>query len=137
MKFSILFPYLFLFSLSLSAQKKADIHPIYKQHAECIEKDGSNLGMRQCTIESIDAWDKELNKVYKNLMDNLNEADQAALKKSQRKWIEFRDAEFEFLDSFIASRDGSMYITYYAMQKMAFIRARTAELYNHSLSAEY
>ena len=41
--------------------------------------------------------DKELNKAYKLVMSKLPKAQKAELKKSQRNWIKYHDAEFEFI----------------------------------------
>ena len=40
--------------------------------------------------------DKELNKVYKQLLSNLDETEKALLIKAQKDWIKFRDSHCEF-----------------------------------------
>ncbi len=45
-----------------------------------------------CTAKLFLESDKELNKVYKELKDSLKKEQKDKLTKSQRKWIEFRDA---------------------------------------------
>ena len=44
-----------------------------------------------------DFLDKELNRAYQLLKGCLDEDAQAALKKSQRAWLSYRDAEFDFI----------------------------------------
>lgn len=44
-----------------------------------------------------DFLDKELNRTYHLLMEHLDKDSQAALKNSQRKWLNYRDAEFDFI----------------------------------------
>lgn len=41
--------------------------------------------------------DKELNRAYRILMGHLDRNSQVALKNSQRKWLNYRDAEFDFI----------------------------------------
>ena len=41
--------------------------------------------------------DDELNEAYKSLLKHLDNAQKLQLKQSQRNWIEYRDAEFEFI----------------------------------------
>ncbi len=43
--------------------------------------------------------DKELNKAYKRVMSNLAKKQKQELKNSQKIWIKFRDAEFEFIQN--------------------------------------
>lgn len=43
--------------------------------------------------------DKELNKAYKIIRSKLPKKQKQELKISQRNWIKFRDAEFEFIDN--------------------------------------
>jgi uncharacterized protein YecT (DUF1311 family) len=52
--------------------------------------------------------DGELNAAYKLLMTKLPEAQRETFKKSQRKWLQFRDAEFEFIsDNWTRNNFGS------------------------------
>jgi uncharacterized protein YecT (DUF1311 family) len=41
--------------------------------------------------------DKELNKAYNSILDHLDKNTQWKLRNSQRKWLKYRDAEFEFI----------------------------------------
>ena len=41
--------------------------------------------------------DDELNEAYKSLLKHLDDAQKLQLKNSQRNWIGYRDAEFEFI----------------------------------------
>jgi len=41
--------------------------------------------------------DQELNKAYERLMGHLDEDAQQTLRDSQRNWLKYRDAEFEFI----------------------------------------
>jgi uncharacterized protein YecT (DUF1311 family) len=52
-------------------------------------------------------WDKELNKNYQALMKRLKKDEQAKLKASQRQWIKYRDAEFDFNGKFWSGFDGT------------------------------
>lgn len=63
-------------------------------------KDCSQLSatydLKVCESENLDEQDKRLNVVYGQLMKKLDNVAQAKLKKSQRAWIAFRDANCEF-----------------------------------------
>jgi uncharacterized protein YecT (DUF1311 family) len=72
----------------------------------------------------IEEWDKELNLVYQELMNKLSEEKQKQLIDSQRKWIEFRDAEFKLLQDI--DKD-AMYPQPKA-REMKYVRQRALEL---------
>jgi hypothetical protein len=72
----------------------------------------------------ISDWDLELNRVYKDLMQNLPEEKKLQLKFSQRKWIEFRDLEFELLNNI----DKDAWYPQPKSREMKFIRSRVLNL---------
>src|SRR5882672_3732318 len=100
---------LLLATVSL-AQKEPD-HPIDKALEACVEKDGSNAGIIDCTGKAYQAWDKELNKNYGALMRKLKPAQKEALKAAQLGWIKQRDVDFKFIDSIFDTLEGTMYIS--------------------------
>ncbi|NCT17243.1 MAG: DUF1311 domain-containing protein [Flavobacteriia bacterium] len=69
-------------------------------------------------------WDNELNRVYRELLNKLSEEKQKQLRNSQRKWIEFRDAEFKLLQDI---DENAMYPQQKA-REMKYVRQRTLEL---------
>jgi uncharacterized protein YecT (DUF1311 family) len=54
--------------------------------------------------EAYDRADAALNKNYQALMQRLDKPAQDALRESERSWLEFRDAEFELIDTSTDSR---------------------------------
>ena len=60
--------------------------------ANC-EKPMSQSEMNECSSSKFDIADKELNDIYKELMSKLNDTEKNNLKKEQRKWIKYRNAE--------------------------------------------
>lgn len=61
------------------------------------DSNGVTLDTAVCFDNEHQAWDKRLNKVYKNLL--ANERNLAAWKDAQRKWIAFRDAQCKVVQS--------------------------------------
>ncbi|MCX5495902.1 DUF1311 domain-containing protein [Kaistia dalseonensis] len=74
------------------------VDPIDAALATCLDSaDGqSTAGMVQCLTTAYDAWDKELNTVYLALNKSLDAKSRGLLKRSQRQWIAYRDAERKF-----------------------------------------
>lgn len=79
--------------------------------------------------ELYDALDKELNVAYSSLMSKLNEEEKQLLKSSQRRWIKYRDAEYEFIATSI-TRDkfGSSAVISKGDYRTALLKARVTEL---------
>lgn len=90
-------------------EETAAEHPIEQALQDCLEKDSSTHGMIGCFDKASESWDKELNRVYKKLMELLDEKEQAQLKASEKKWVEYRDAELKVLGSVYDKMEGTMY----------------------------
>ncbi|MFH1197246.1 MAG: lysozyme inhibitor LprI family protein [bacterium] len=106
-------------------------HPIDISLAECMEKDYSTHGMLQCLNEAAEKWDAELNKVYNELKGMLDDSGKKKLKEAQQEWIKFRDKEFEFLDYLYSQKDGTMYLTMRAADRVEVVRKRALELQSY------
>jgi uncharacterized protein YecT (DUF1311 family) len=117
---------LLLATVSL-AQKEPD-HPIDKALEACVEKDGSNAGIIECTGKAYQAWDKELNKNYGALMRKLKPAQKEALKAAQLGWIKQRDVDFKFIDSIFDTLEGTMYISMRIESKTELVKGRALQL---------
>ena len=59
--------------------------------------EGVTVNIRSVQSEAYSRWDKELNRVYGELLNKFNDADKKRLKEAQRAWLKFRDAEAELL----------------------------------------
>ena len=66
-------------------------------NGDCYSTAVTQLDLDQCAGSDFDAADKELNKIYRELLSRLpDSADQKALKAAQLAWIAFRDKDCEF-----------------------------------------
>jgi uncharacterized protein YecT (DUF1311 family) len=126
----ILFAMMFV-SAFLYSQEAAKKNPIDKWLDDCLETNQSTQGMVDCANEAYIKWDSELNKVYKKLLSLLDTDSQKKLKESQRAWVKFRDEEFKLLDSFYATKEGSMYLPMHALDKVDIVKNRVQELSGH------
>lgn len=112
-------------TMSVHAQKES---PIDRKLSDCIDGDPSTAGMVGCIDDAYAAWDKELNAAYQALAKRLAPEPKDALKTAQRRWLEWRDAEFAMLDRIYATREGTMYLPMAAGDRMEIIKARAVEL---------
>jgi uncharacterized protein YecT (DUF1311 family) len=110
------------------AQEPAQKHPIDKWLEECMDKNPTTVGMVNCEDEALKRWDKELNSVYKQLMEKLSAQAKETLKEAQRAWLKARDAEIKLIGAVYGSLEGTMYIPMRADAVTSLTRARALKL---------
>jgi uncharacterized protein YecT (DUF1311 family) len=88
-----------VFSLQgVPAQPGDKADPIDKALRACLATDRgqSTAGMVECLGIAHEAWDRELNRTYDQLMRSLDQASRDKLRAAQRQWLVFRDADMAF-----------------------------------------
>ncbi len=66
------------------------------EYDACMDTAYSTVDMLACTDAEVKKHDKLLNANYRKLMSNLNPDRQATLRKAQRLWIKYRQANCDF-----------------------------------------
>jgi uncharacterized protein YecT (DUF1311 family) len=121
-----------LFSMStISFAQETAKHPIDKALDACLDKDSSTAGMANCIGEAYAKWDKELNRLYTELMKRLGADGKAALKEAQIQWLKFRDAEFKLLNGIYDKLEGTMYIPMRIDSRLQIVKSRALDLKSH------
>ena len=116
---------LFILPVQGFGEEKEKKHPIDMWLEKCMEKENyTTAGMLNCSSQALDKWDKELNRVYKELIKKLSPEEKELLKQSQLQWIRFRDAEFKWIESFYNSRKGTMFPLMEIGDKMHLVSER-------------
>ncbi len=64
--------------------------PVYEG---CMRKAASTLDMIDCAGRENDRWDARLNRAYQARMSSFNDRQRGALKRAQKAWLLFRDAD--------------------------------------------
>lgn len=105
-----------------------DKDPIDLQRETCIEQNPTTVGMVECTVKAMEAWEQELNRVYQELLKRLPPEDQDALRKAQQAWLAWRDAEFRLIEQVYDRQAGTMFVSLMAAEKMKIVRTRVAQL---------
>ena len=105
----------------------------YERHmAEFYNKASTTLEMVEKLKEIEVFCDSELNKAYSLLRGQLSKANQENLKRSQVKWIKFRDDEFNFqLHLFSGEGVGSFARVEIGLCRVQIIKDRVANLYGY------
>jgi uncharacterized protein YecT (DUF1311 family) len=77
--------------------------------------------------------DAELNRAYRVLMSKLGLQQQLALRNSQRGWLAFRDAEFQFIDAnWSRDRFGSSALVSAEDYRCSLVRERVIQLLHYA-----
>lgn len=103
-------------------------HRIDKALGACIDKDSSTAGMSDCIGKAYESWDRELNKNYNKLSEMLRAKERQALKAAQLEWLKYRDAEFKLIDALYDTKEGTMYISMRAEDRLRIVKKRALEL---------
>ena len=105
-------------------------HPIEAELTRCMEtpEGMSTQGMRHCIDQSQAAWDKELNRLWRELMAELGPEAKEKLRVSQRQWLAFRDAEYQALNSAYGAMSGTMFQPMHAEALANITRDRAGQL---------
>lgn len=59
----------------------------------CMHRAGSTLEMVDCAARETERWDARLNRAYQQRMAALNDRQRAALKRAEKTWLAFRQAD--------------------------------------------
>jgi uncharacterized protein YecT (DUF1311 family) len=106
---------------------------------DCIDNALDNTAGTQCIYDAIKEYDRLLNFYYQAVKNLLSDEGKISLKNAQRKWLEMRDLEFEFIDQlYFVELGGTMYMPVANNLKKEFIKRRVIELknYYHTLNGE-
>jgi uncharacterized protein YecT (DUF1311 family) len=120
----IIFLLLPLFTLAQSKEE----HPIDSILTVCLDSNQSTQGMISCLQTAQESWDKELNKYYELLINVLSDEEKTALRSSQKKWLDYRNAESEFSGLMHTKMEGTMYLIFHADRAMDIVKKRALEL---------
>jgi len=109
-------------SMALTVVGAAAALPPWPPDKNCDSPDAGVIA--RCTWEQYQAWDKALNAEYKSVSERIPDNVRPLLVRSQRAWIQYRDANCAIL----ASREGVV-ATYYSNRCLLdMTRSRTREL---------
>ena len=108
---------------------EAGIHPIEKDVQNCMKKeDYTTAGMSKCVDNSINDWNKEIDKYLSLLKDTLPEDKYKLLQISQEKWEEYKNAQWQLLEATLSEKDGTMYINILSGDKADVVEKRAKDL---------
>jgi uncharacterized protein YecT (DUF1311 family) len=110
------------------------VDPIDATLARCLDapEGQSTAGSVRCYGDAYDAWDRALNAAFQALSASLDPRSRALLKRSQRQWLAFRDAERAFCSAPWARDRGSLGTVALNAESVGIVRERTLALRNYA-----
>ncbi len=107
-------------------------HPIDAALVRCLDtpENQSTHGQIGCFAAAGEQWDKHLNMVWGDLLDNLPSQTHPPLRSAQREWLKFRDAEFKAISATYGTMDGTMYRISAAAAMARIVGDRVKQLEN-------
>ncbi len=104
-------------------------HPIDAQfQREMDQSGGVTVDMRNAQGRAYESWDRELNKVYRELMTLLSAEEKSLLRDAQRAWLTFRDTESKFWWSESISGGGTLQPVIVSDYSTELLKARVCQL---------
>ncbi|MEZ3501663.1 lysozyme inhibitor LprI family protein [Pantoea sp. KPR_PJ] len=95
-------------ALLLSSPALAQQNPIDLALAQCLNDATSTVAMVSCYDRASQAWDREMNIHYNQLINSLSGEPATALRRTQRQWLAYRDSWQAASRAFFTRTQGSM-----------------------------
>ena len=115
----------------IEAGAKLDEKCVEKAVAACAAENPSTHGETACATRAFELLDKKLEKVFEALLAKSDSNERKALKAAQKKWIDFRNAEFKLIDELYTFEKGSMNVPFNAYARMRVVKTRVFELQHY------
>lgn len=94
----------------------------------CFERANTTADMVVCADQEYQRLDQELNRVYAALLAEMTPAQAQSLRDAQRRWLSFRDAEFNAINGVYDAQDGTIYRVLRLGQRNQVVRHRVEQL---------
>ena len=116
-----------------SILRSTKMHPIDALWRKEAREAPNTIASAAVQVKAGELWDKELNRVYKLLLEDawprkFTRQEKDALISSQRKWIQFRDAQLAAISAIYGKRNGTVQKINAAHQVMELTRSQALRL---------
>jgi uncharacterized protein YecT (DUF1311 family) len=118
-----------------AAGPRADMTDAALERCLASPRQASTSGQTECEAAAARSYDQRMNVAYAALMRRLPTRVAQRLRRSQRAWLAFRDAEVQAQKAIYATRQGRMYVPMQSDDATTLIgdRARMLERYLRAL----
>ena len=121
----VLFVYLFSFGIVAQKNLKKE-HPIDVTYKKCLDNpdNQTTIGMVDCAVKAQKAWEAEVVKYYKLLLNKISDELKPEFKKSQAAWLAYKKIELNFSSKMYLGMGGTMWQIVAADNKTEFVKQR-------------
>ena len=105
------------------------LYHIDKIERDCVAKNYTTTGMTNCGYEAMELWFKEIDKYLELLKNVTSKNDYENILKSQSKWKEYQEAEFEAI-SVLTNKQGTIFQNILIGKKRGLVKQRALDLKN-------
>jgi uncharacterized protein YecT (DUF1311 family) len=111
-------------------------HPVDTLFEREIDQSGGvTVNMLNAQRKAHEGWDRELNRVYRELMDLLSPEEKVLLRDAQRSWLSFRDMESKFWWSESISGGGTLQLVIVSGDGIELLKERVCQLTQYKNAA--
>ncbi len=89
-----------------------NLNPIDKAERECISKTADTYEMNICSQIAQQSWEKDIQKTLAELKKILNPEDYKKLQSSQVSWENYKNKDYNLIDSVVSYKQGTMYLNF-------------------------
>lgn len=89
-----------------------NLDPIDKAERECISKTADTYEMNRCSQIAQQSWEKDIQKTLAELKKILNPEDYKQLQISQVSWENYKNKDYNLIDSVVSYKQGTMYLNF-------------------------
>lgn len=113
-------------------------HPIDEELNECREAAGSRTEASiQCEYTARIAWEKEVDRYYKQLLEVLKPQEKKQFRAAHKSWVIFRDEEMAFAGALYKNMENKAWLVIHAARLTNIIRTRALELQEYHEMATF
>lgn len=101
------------------------LHPIEQEIQECMKKGNyTTATMNNCVYNSFDSWDKDISNSLQTLKKTLPPEQYELIEQSQKKWNDYKLAQWKVFNSIYDTKVGTIYTNILAGSKSGILANR-------------
>ena len=95
---------------------------------ECLNNTSSTAGMITCTQQAKKMWQKEMEKYYSLLFDEIPQPNRKNLQNSQKYWLNYQSEQAKLTNELLDEQKGTMYLNVRENLQKQTAKTRAIEL---------
>lgn len=113
-----------LYTKNNQASTAEVLDPIDKAERNCISKTADTYEMNVCSQRAQQSWEKDIQETLAELKKFLNTEDYKKLQSSQTSWENYKNKNYNLIDSVVSYKHGTMYLNVREGWKTEIVKQR-------------